>query len=173
MNIKIRHDVSHVGRYLSLMRRLFLYMLLLLQQVIKSEKMLKWAKSRRKRKSPNSKCDDFSSISSLIARNLTLRAAPPRKIPRNFFPQNFSLNVFALSTSENELQPKDQITPLSYFQEDESTRAWGDELSGDLLYTIILRRVRYSKNSDEGLQWETQKVKLYYVKSVLVTFSAN
>ncbi|CBY30958.1 unnamed protein product [Oikopleura dioica] len=63
------------------------------------------------------------------------------------------------STSENELQPK-EITPLSYFQEDESTRAWGDELSGDLLYTIILRRVRYSKNSDEGLQWETQKVRL-------------
>ena len=51
-------------------------------------------------------------------------------------------------------------TPLSYFQEDESTRAWGDELSGDLLYTIILRRVRYSKNSDEGLQWETQKVRV-------------
>jgi len=127
----------------------FLYMLLL-QQVIKSQSMLKWAKTRRKRKSP--KTDDFSSISSLIAQNLTLRSAPPRKIPR--FPP-FSL--FAFSTSENELQPK-EITPLSYFQEDESTRAWGDELSGDLLYTIILRRVRYSKNSDEGLQWETQKV---------------
>ena len=128
--------------------------LFLLQQVIKSERMLKWARNpRRKRKSPKS--DDFSSISSLIAQNLTLRAAPPRKIPR--FKKTLSL--FALSTSENELQPKDsQITPLSYFQEDESTRAWGDELSGDLLYTIILRRVRYSKNSDEGLQWETQKV---------------
>jgi hypothetical protein len=117
--------------------------------------MLKWAKTRRKRKSPKS--DDFSSISSLIAQNLTLRAAPPRKIPRK-------ISLFAnFSTSENELQTKDQITPLSYFQEDESTRAWGDELMGDLLYTIILRRVRYSKNSDEGLQWETQKVKYYEV----------
>ena len=50
-------------------------------------------------------------------------------------------------------------TPLSYFQEDESTRAWGDELSGELLYTILLKRVRYSKNTNDGLQWETQKVK--------------
>ena len=49
-------------------------------------------------------------------------------------------------------------TPLSYFQEDENARAWGDELSGELLYTILLKRVRYSKNTGDGLQWETQKV---------------
>jgi hypothetical protein len=53
-------------------------------------------------------------------------------------------------------------TPLSYFREDESTRAWGDELSGELLYTILLKRVRYSKNTNDGLQWETQKVLVYY-----------
>lgn len=126
----------------------------------KRQRMLKWAKTRRKRKSPKVAIDDFSSISSLIAQNLTLRSAPPRKIPR--FPQ-LSLFTSYLSTSEE--LPSKEISPLSYFQEDESTRAWGDELSGDLLYTIILRRVRYSKNSDEGLQWETQKVnrRMFYL----------
>jgi hypothetical protein len=64
------------------------------------------------------------------------------------------------SRNSNDDFSSNHASPLSYFQEDESTRAWGDELSGDLLYTIILRRVRYSKNSDEGLQWETQKVRL-------------
>ena len=56
-------------------------------------------------------------------------------------------------------------TPLSYFQEDENARAWGDELSGELLYTILLKRVRYSKNTGDGLQWETQKV---FLRSTLV-----
>ena len=60
--------------------------------------------------------------------------------------------------SGDEFSNSNNASPLSYFQEDDSTRAWGDELSGELLYTIILRRVRYTKNSDEGLQWETQKV---------------
>ena len=58
-------------------------------------------------------------------------------------------------------------TPLSYFQEDESTRAWGDELSGELLYTILLKRVRYSKNTNDGLQWETQKVLIYCILSII------
>ena len=55
-------------------------------------------------------------------------------------------------------------TPLSYFQEDENARAWGDELSGELLYTILLKRVRYSKNTGDGLQWETQKVNFFNKK---------
>ena len=70
----------------------------------------------------------------------------------------FSIFITVYFYSNDDFASSKEASPLSYFQEDESTRAWGDELSGDLLYTIILRRVRYSKNSDEGLQWETQKV---------------
>ena len=56
-------------------------------------------------------------------------------------------------------QPKLKETPLSIFTEHESTRTWGDELCNDLLYTILLRR-QHTKNSGDGLQWETKKIKV-------------
>jgi len=69
-------------------------------------------------------------------------------------------NSTSSTNSKTSNEDLSSATPLSYFQEDESTRAWGDELSGELLYTILLKRVRYSKNTNDGLQWETQKVRL-------------
>ena len=74
---------------------------------------------------------------------------------------NFIKNEKSFVSSNEDLASTSAAvaTPLSYFQEDENARAWGDELSGELLYTILLKRVRYSKNTGDGLQWETQKVR--------------
>ena len=69
-------------------------------------------------------------------------------------------------------QPKLKETPLSIFTEHESTRTWGDELCNDLLYTILLRR-QHTKNSGDGLQWETKKIKVRKISQPLLPKLGN